>query len=140
MGFTGGRRTFRLEFEGDYDGLTVRARSVPIGAFSELAGLAELKSRQFTPEDMQKIQRVFEIFAEALVEWNVEDEFTGEAVPADLTGILAQDMDFMLHIILTWMEKTVGVSGPLAQRSSGGEPSAELLTLPTEVLSASPGS
>jgi hypothetical protein len=128
-GYTPKRRTFRLVFEDEeFDGLIVRAKSVPIGGLLDALGLAalgDLDPAKMRPEDLAKLEALFETFAAALLEWNVRDTETGEPVPANLDGVRSQDSDFILSVIKAWYQGVVGISGPLGRNSSGGPPSGQ---------------
>jgi hypothetical protein len=137
-GYTPKRRTFRLIFEDEeFAGLVVRAKSVPIGGLLDALGLAALGDvldhpEKMRPEDLAKLEALFETFADALLEWNVRDE-RGRKVPATLAGVRSQDTDFILSVIKAWYQGVVGVSAPLGARSSNGPPS-EPPRLPMESL------
>ena len=121
MGYRPQRRTFRLRFEDEaYEGLIVRARSVSIGSLLGVAGLASLDPTQLRPEDLAVLGELSEVFADALLDWNLEDPDSGEPVPATLAGVKAQDTDFILPIIKAWFEGVAGVAGPLGPRSTDG--------------------
>ena len=123
MGFKRGPKIFRLEFEDpDLNGLTVRARSLPLGEFIDLANIDTVTAAQ--------TDRVIRLFASCLVEWNLENEF-GDPVPATYEGILAQELDFMIQIISAWMEAIGSVAPPLPDGSNAGATS-RVQSLPME--------
>jgi hypothetical protein len=119
MGYRRQRRLIRLTFEDpQYEGLEVRARSVPLGkvlAFVDLAGAGG-----FTPEHKEQLNDLFALFASALEFWNLEDE-DGQAVPTTLAGLLEQDTDFVMELVLAWLDGVVNVPAPLPGKSPGGE-------------------
>lgn len=126
MGYKPNKKIFKLRFEDEeYAGLIVKAKSVKLGSFLGVASLTNLDTENIGPEDMEKFTGLFKAFATALVEWNLEDEDTGEPVPATLEGIQSQDVDFIMPIIKAWFGAIAGVSGPLGQRSPNGEQSPE---------------
>lgn len=150
-------KALRLHFEGtELDGLEVTMRSVPVGTILDLAEMSELASK-FTPEGVQKLGEVFELLAQALLSWNMEDELcdahadmdcevcppdaprTVVPVPANLEGIKSLDLDEALLLVQHWTQAAAGVSGPLAQTSPGGSPSA-VASLPMEPPSQSQAS
>jgi hypothetical protein len=129
------RRIFVLTFEDeDYDGLVVKARSVKLGSFLQVANLLKLDPQNVQPEDVEKFAELFEQFADALVEWNLEDD-DGQEVPATLEGVQRQDVDFIMPIIKAWFEGIAGIASPLGTSSSNGQPSAPP-PLPMEPLPA----
>lgn len=135
-GYRPNRRVFVLRFEDDdYAGLVVKARSVKLGAFLGVASLVNLDPGNVSAADVDRFTDLFREFAAALVEWNLEDEDTGQPVPATLEGIQTQDTDFVMPIIKAWFDAIAGVSAPLGRTSSDGPPSAAP-PLPMEPLSA----
>lgn len=134
MGYVRQRKIYRLRFEDpDMNGLIVRARSVPMGellAIGTAAADFENGSR-----DPQGLGQMFEVFASALVEWNLEEP-DGTPVPTTVDGLYAQDIDFLMEIIQAWIEAIQGVAGPLGQPSPSGGPSLAA-TIPMETKSPS---
>lgn len=129
MGFQIGRR-FLLDFgnEGETDlaGAVVRMRSASI------ATLAEVRTCD--------ADREFEILAEHIVEWDLEDD--GEPLPTTPDGIRRLDPPTRDLIFSEWVRATRGVSAPFDRRSVGGEPSPTgdepALFIQMEPLSDSP--
>lgn len=129
MGYRRGRKVFRLSFE-DEPELEVYAYSTSLG---KVLGLLELVQGegQVGLKDVAKLDELMGTFAESLKEWNLEQE-DGTPVPATLDGLKTQDLDFVLELILAWMEAVVSISGPLKQKSSDGDQSPEAL-IPMDV-------
>jgi hypothetical protein len=124
------RKVYVLKFDDpDNEGVVIRARSVPLGRFLSLLKLAAAIDDPSTVggESALAITGLFEGFAEALVEWNLDDRLEDEIVevPATYEGMLTQDTDFMLQVVMTWMEVIGDVDGPLGPASSSGKPSLE---------------
>lgn len=138
MGFRAPKKTYRLVFESeDLAGLEVRAASMPLGELLEIQQLADRYGPGGSERPgMVEIDRMLGGFARALLSWNVEDD-EGRPVPATLDGLKSLDFDFVLDIMLAWMDAVVAVPAPLAQPSSSGGTSLEL-SLPMEPLSPSP--
>lgn len=148
-------RTYRLVFEDDpdFEGLVVRARGLTVEQLLEATALADLaeadidglaaQGRGLTPEQRDQVRRLFEMFAERLVSWNVEDEGPdgpdgeGVPVPATLEGVLSQESTGVLRIIRTWLTAVAGVPSSLGKGSTSGATS-RALSLPMEPLLASP--
>lgn len=137
MGYRRERRIIRLVFEDEeLAGLEVRARSVSLGRMLDLLDLADRAKEQ----DRQAIEHIFRMFADALESWNLEDE-NDTPVPLTYEGLLGQDTDFVMDLVLAWKDGVAGIRVPLDQPSSDGSASqttagAELL-IPMEPLSAS---
>lgn len=124
VGYRPQHKTYKLVFaDEDMDGLVVRVRSIRIGELRELLALVEIDLKHTSPGDAAKLDRLFEVFADALLSWNVEDD-QGEPVPADLAGVSTQDGDFILLIVREWL-RIFQVAGPLGNGSSDGGKSLE---------------
>jgi hypothetical protein len=133
-GYTAPRKTIRLVFE-DRPGLEVRARSISMGKALELMGLAETARNGGT----EGVDKLFRDFAAALIEWNLQEE-DGAPIPPDYAGVMAQDTDFAMALVLAWMDGVTASSGPLGRRSGGGDSSPDgavgELSIPMEPLPA----
>lgn len=138
MGFKG-TKLINLEFEDpELKGLVVQTRGVATGLVLPIAGFMEELDKdgaEFTPEDMRKISEVFDVFAQALIKWNMED-LDDKPIPATREGIGQVDLELMLAIAMAWLQTIFGVSEDLGKDSSSGEPSLEA-SLPMEPLSQS---
>lgn len=138
-------KIYRLVFaDPEFEGLEVRAKSVPIGDFLQITSLVGLKdSGEFTEDDKAKITDLFGTFSKALVDWNVEDDerdddgnLTGRDVPVPptLEGLLTQDLDFVLEIIKAWMDAVASVPDAVGKGSGSGVTFPEA-SLPMDPLS-----
>ena len=136
-GYTRKRRVYRLRFEDEeLDGLVVKVRSASVGRLLEfMRYLAGISNDDLTAEDVERFANLFEMFAEVLVEWNVQDE-DGEPVPATLEGVRTQDADFVMGIMRVWFQAVTTAPAPLPATSSDGGPSV-VPPLPMEPLSPS---
>ncbi|WP_367138843.1 MULTISPECIES: hypothetical protein [Streptomyces] len=130
MGYKRNPKVYRLKFQdGDMAGLEVTLRSVSVGQSIALGALGSDTSNGDTME------RMVQLLAERIVEWNLEDE-NGVPVPPTLEALKNEDMDFILAIINEWTSAAAGVPAPLGSPSPSGETSPEA-SLPMEPLSAS---
>lgn len=118
MGYRKEAKVFRLVWDEstDYPGMEVRAKSVPLGQFLKISKLAGKSGTDFDPGD---IEALFEMFAKALVSWNLEEE-DGTPVPATPAGMYDQDMGFVLAVIMKWMAVVTQVSDDLGKGSAAG--------------------
>ncbi len=131
MGYVRKPRVYLLRFaDPEFEGLEVRATSLPIGQLLEVAELADSDSR-----DAKHLTALFDAFATVIVDWNLERE-DGSPVPATTAGMFEQDLDFMMALIRAWMEAVASVPAPLPIDSSGTEPFPEE-SIPMELLSGS---
>jgi len=141
MGYKPKQKTYKLVFEDEeLAGLTVKVKSASVGTLLEitglLKGLGSFDPDNITADDLPHLNKLFELFSDALVSWNVEedvkDEETGEVVarpvPPTLEGVKSQDADFIMGIISSWaaaLASSASVPAPLAPRSSDGGRSLE---------------
>lgn len=123
MGYVEQDDIYRLVFE-DRPGLEVRATSLSMKDLLALISLSDLTNRRIAPEDAPRVEKLFALFATALVSWNVERK-DGTPVAASLAGLLSQKQPFVMAIIKAWSEAVAGVAAPLPQTSSGGGQSLE---------------
>lgn len=121
-------KVYRLVFD-EHPGLIVRARSASVAMVLEVTELQNATLDQVVAEQL------FRLFAAQLLSWNLETE-EGEQVPATYEGLVTEEWEFVLMIIMSWMEAVTGVSAPLDQPSNGGGPSL-VESLPMELLSPS---
>lgn len=139
MGYRRKATVFNLKFEDpEMDGLVVKARSPSMG---EMFDVMNFRTLAFNPERMdeqnaERLRDMFEFFGTFLIEWNLETE-QGEAVPCDVSGLLSQDHDFVLAVVMAWLGVVGSVARPLGAKSNGGPPSA-VESIPMELLSENP--
>jgi hypothetical protein len=135
MGYKRESKTYNLVFKDTaMAGLEVLTKSCPTGVFLEMASLVDVEL-PLKKEDEEKVQRLFDRFADRLVSWNLEDD-DDQPIPATIEGLYSQDLDFILQIILAWLDAVGGVTAPLGQPSTSGSRSLEE-QLPMDPLSAS---
>jgi hypothetical protein len=135
MGFEAPQKAYRLNFaETGLAGLEVTAGSLPLGEFLKVSELAAAKDDPQGAANSAK--QLFETFAGSLLSWNLTRD--GEPVPATYDGILGQDLDFMMKIVLAWVSAMADVDTPLPNGSSGGAASALEHSIPMAPLSSSP--
>jgi hypothetical protein len=127
MGYQPTKKTFNLLFEGDeFDGLQVRTGSPSIGALRKILSLSESDA-----SDTAALDPMIRMFAELLVDWNVEDD-SGDPVPATEDGLNSQDSEFV-------MRRNTQVPAPLDETSTGGSLSG-VPSLPMDPSSTSQAS
>jgi hypothetical protein len=132
VGFERTAKSFRLQFsDGKYDGLEVVMRSLSTGRFLEVTELAVTVQQENLAKAAGEVRKLFEAASESLASWNLTDG--GEPVPATLAGLLAQDFDFVLDVVLAWLDAIASVAPPLPQRSNGSGSPPEVL-VPMESL------
>ena len=135
-------KIYRLIFDsGEYAGVEVRVRSVPVGQYLKIARLsAETTADGGTEADMA--DELFRAFASALLEWNLtEDSPDGQEyeIPADVDGLYRLDLQFVLLLVQEWIKTMAGIDPDLGKGSTSGGTS-EVASIPMEALSPSPPS
>lgn len=138
MGFKAKKKLYKLTFADDteLDGLEVVMTSVSMGTLLDLQEMSD-RAEQIA-RDKQQFRKVVDVFAGAMLSWNLEDDFD-QPVPVTVDGILTQDPDFIMAIITAWTKAISGVSAPLDAGSSSGGPSPAALP-PMEPVSPNPRS
>lgn len=130
-------KAYRLKFEGEFDGLEVTMRSLPVEQFLSVSETA-LAARDGNDSGIQAAGEMVRAIAGALVEWNLDDE-DGQPIPATYEGLCSQDIDLVLAISRAWMTAMGGVEPPLPDGSSDGATSLEP-SIPMDIQSPSPPS
>ena len=143
MGYVRRRPHYRLVFEDpECAGLEVVAKSTSVAAYQTIAEFAAGISTPPTPEEIGRLNELYEAFAQVLVSWNLEEpilddqgaEVGTRAIPATLAGLNSQDLPFVLMIIHAWMETVAGVTADLGRPSVDGVQELEA-SMPMRVLS-----
>lgn len=142
MGVVVGATVYDLKLpEGEkYAGVKVRARGLTIGEALEfgefLDGLAI--SPVMAPENIERRDKTYALFASRVVEWNLESE-PGQPLPATGEGMNKLDWTWGRDFIRAWISAVTEVSDPLERPLTSGEPSPEA-SIPMEPWLVSPGS
>lgn len=124
MGFKVQRKTYKLVFKDpDYEGLEVTARELTAGELWEFIA-AEKESAAGGDGAMEGRRKTMQMLADALVSWNAETE-EGEPIPPTLEGLLSQGPGFAGRVMDAWTDALIGISAPLPQTSTVGDPSVE---------------
>lgn len=136
MGYKRQATIFALEFpefkDDEGQPLMVWTKSVPIGRLMSLVRLSSLADfgddHKYTEEDVKNIEKLFQVFSKALVKWNLEeqedaldDDSPWVPVPATYEAVMGQDIDFMLKIVLRWVQTISNVTESLGKDSTSGQ-------------------
>lgn len=118
MGYEPPSVGLKLDFsDTPYTGLEVTMGAISLGQLLEIEELTEQGGTR----------GLIERFADCLEAWNVTKG--GEPVPASLDGVLSQDPEFILAIVLAWQRNIASAPPPLPPGSPSGGNSAEESTL-----------
>jgi hypothetical protein len=134
MGFKKKPRHYRLTFQDeDLEGFECTMAGLTVDEFLSITALADTITGESSQEDAG---RFFEIMAEKIISWNLEDEDDNPIghSPAD---IRAQDFDFMMTIQMAWLGAMASVPGPLLNGSANGGTIPEGITQTLASLSRS---
>lgn len=125
MGYVHQRKTYRLVFEGGLEGLEVVAKSASGAAYKRIAGMANREwANPLSDEDLGEFEALCEAFADVLVEWNLEEEHEAKgkvvrkAVPPTLKGLMDQDLELVMAIVMAWMDAVAGRAAVTVDESS----------------------
>lgn len=146
MGYRKQAKTYNLSWADDHElhGLEVSLKGLTVAKILSLGSSASAvttDAKGALTGGTAEAEDMFATFASALVRWNLEDE-DGTPVPATFDGVKAQDFDFILDLIITWMEAVAGTGrdkggdSPLNGGSGSGRAALEE-SLPMETLSPS---
>lgn len=128
MGFKREAPTYKLVFEDDeFDGLVVRAKSLPLGAMLAFQALQEKAGKE-----IEAATEVLRRFADVLIDWNLEDE-DDQPVPCDFDGLASQDLPFIMKIVEAWMNAVASVPKASLPGSNSAGTSALEPSIPMEV-------
>lgn len=130
MSFKRKRKVYRLDFAGtEYDGLEVKVRGLTTGEYLDLVSLGA----PGTEGDVQETDGMLKMFASHLVSWNLEEDETGEPVPATFEGVKGNDLTMNMYIINAWTDAMVVVPEKTEKKSVTGSDSL-LGSISTETL------
>ena len=114
------RKLYQLQFEADeLDGFECVATGTTLERFIEITALSEVLK---TPEGRtpENVEKQFTLFAEYLVSWNLDDD-DDQPIPCTYEGLKTQDFEFVMAIMMAWMQALGGVPDDLGKDSSSGE-------------------
>lgn len=121
MGYEVKDTTYTLEFD-DRPGAEIVCRAGSMRQHLEALSLdwvlrRELFAQRFrTDEEANaELARLYDIFAEHIVSWNLE--IKGQPVPITADGLLSLDREFSKAATTAWLRGVFGISAPLEQPS-----------------------
>lgn len=127
VGFLPEETIYKLMFDGDLQGLEVRARTIPMGTLTLMTTLADrvgsIEPGKLTADQMGAVNELLQGFDDALVDWNLERRDkagAAVAVPATIEGMRTQDPVLMMTIVKGWFDAVAGVAAPLEPGSTSG--------------------
>lgn len=109
-------------------GLNVRAGSLSTGViidFSKLRDIEGKKSEELTDEERAFAETMFKMFGEALISWDLMNEAKQEGgeptpVPPTYEGVRSQDFDFMIELMVDWMNQIMKINPTVGKESASG--------------------
>lgn len=114
MGYRKIPKIHTLEFDGDLQGLVVRARSIKFGKVRSLLALMDEDDK-----DVEVMGQITKELAGALVSWNLEDE---DGTPVELSSEAIDDLEFeeVMAIVNKWLDALTGPGKDLGKDSNSG--------------------
>jgi hypothetical protein len=113
MGFRKVPTIYTLEFKNPlYKGLEIRMKSISFGKVRKLISATEDASDENFEELLVSVEN-------GIVSWNLEDE-NDQPVPANAEGLADQDFEFVMDVIMAWLDCMTGISDDLGKGSSSG--------------------
>lgn len=120
MGYVPKRTLYKLDFsQTEHAGLEVTTKSATMAALLDILSLSDnVEQAGVKNVDRDQLEKLFGLFDEVLVSWNVEEE-DGTPVPATKAGLLSQDPGFVMEVIGAWGTAMAKAPPPLPKPSSG---------------------
>lgn len=126
MGFRPEPTIYSIKFEGtSMEGLHVRASACTVDEYNRMLRNAVESGDGITKESVDANEWMYQLFANHLVSWDLEDYITGEPVPTTLDGIVSQERSMISEILRGWQIALVSVPKILQKPSPNGETSLE---------------
>jgi len=120
MGFVAPTAIFPLTFSNpSLEGLEVWMLRPSVDAIGDMMLLGNINRNAMTHEDVRCLKSVFDAFINGLKKWNVQEQVldanglpTGQLsdVPANAAGVKSLDGNFLLLVILGWVETVTGLN------------------------------
>lgn len=107
-------RIYDLEFEGDLEGLHVRAKSIKFGKVRQLIALMDEEDK-----DVEVMDQIANMLAQNIVSWDFLDE---DEQPIEVSLEAVDDLEFDEVIAITnkWLDQMTGPSKELGKDSNSG--------------------
>jgi hypothetical protein len=135
MGFK--RGVINLKFTGEFDGLEIRMRRLPIGDLLAVSKLADI-GKDLVSAANNSLDMLLGTMAANILEWNLEDEvsgniveitkgspshvemMSGEEVYVPSSGLYSLDISLVLKIVDVWVTEAAGVTEEMGKASMSG--------------------
>lgn len=145
MGRKAPKNIYKLDFsdtpygksDEDGDPLEVSMTGLSVGEALDSAEMEELFRDGAGVEQVKAVRGIVDQLASHLVSWNLEDG-DGNHISETASALYAQDPLFLFDIVKAYRTAVLDVPGKSGSTSPAGGPSEVELSLPTELLSASP--
>ena len=108
-------RIYDLEFDGELEGLHVRAKSIKFGKVRQLIALMDEEDK-----DVEVMDRIAKELAENIVSWDFLDE-NEQPIPVSVEAIDDLEFDEVIAITNKWLDQMTGPSKELGKDSNSGE-------------------
>lgn len=111
-----------------HHGLIVKLRGL---SGENLMKVSSLRGQEKDSIDGERLEEVFKVLADRIIEWNLEDG--GTPIPPTIENIRSEDFGMVMDIIASWTEAVTHVPDPLSKGSNSGNTSLEA-SIPMETL------
>lgn len=126
MGYKKKNKTYKLIWdEGEFMGLEVRCKGLPLGRFLSLATLLDMDAGALTPADVEKMDELFKLLGSVLVDWNYEDA-DDVPIPCNTETLYDEEYSFAVALATMYAKAISTVPVSLGKESTSGEQSQEL--------------
>lgn len=117
MGYRRIPTVYTLDSIPEEDGLVVRMSSIRLGKLRRLMKLTADSSA-----GDEGVGEILDLFQESLVSWNLEEYETGAPIPTSKEGVEEQEVELIMRIVESWMDRMTGSDGPgdLGKGSTSG--------------------
>lgn len=135
MGFK--RGSLILKFEGEFDGLEIKMKRLPIGDLMAVSSLADIGKELTQDTFSEPLDKLLGTLASNVISWNLEDEndnpveivkgspshvenMEGDEIYVPSTGMYSLDIELILKIIDVWVTTAAGVTAEMGKASMNG--------------------
>lgn len=108
---------YTLKFDGEYEGLEVRLKSIKIGEMRRMLRLIDSEDDNTT----EVLDNMVALIGKGLVSWNLEDEKDGTPIEPSVEAVDELELDLLKRILDEWLDVVSGPSEELGKDSPSGE-------------------
>jgi hypothetical protein len=135
VGYTPKRTVYRLRFDGEYQGLEVRVRSLTLGESMDIQPKINVYRIPVTTEHAAQWQEAVDALVDHLMGWNVQGD-DGRPVEPSREAVTDLETALVFTILREWSNAMIGYEPPDAPPAEGGPAPLDMadLDLQAEML------